>query len=98
MLSLVAEIPGYLQGLNPLSIEAVTRRLRRILNQPVSLDKLRRASDEWEVQVTEAVEKDEELAARVRKLEQQYDNVLIGRPVKEEEESEEETEEEAEDE
>jgi proteasome assembly chaperone (PAC2) family protein len=78
MLSLVAEIPGYLQGINPLSIEAVTRRLAKILNQPVDLDALRRASTEWEIQVTEAVEKDANLAATVRKLEEQYDNELIG--------------------
>ena len=36
MASLVAEIPGYLQGRNPMSIEAVTRRLRlaRLLDHP----------------------------------------------------------------
>ena len=78
MLTLVAEIPGYLQGLNPLSIEAVTRRLARILNVPIDLDSLRRASDEWEVQVTQAVEKDAELAETVKKLEERYDNELIG--------------------
>jgi proteasome assembly chaperone (PAC2) family protein len=78
MMSLVAEIPGYLQGVNPLSIEAVTRRLGRILNLPVELDALRRVSDEWEVQVSQAVEKDPELAETVKKLEEQYDNELIG--------------------
>lgn len=78
MVSLVAEIPGYLQGLNPLSIEVVTRRLARILNQPVDLDALRKASNEWELKVSEAVEKDSELADTVRKLEEQYDNELIG--------------------
>ena len=31
MVSLVAEIPGYLQGRNPMCIEAVTRRLAKIL-------------------------------------------------------------------
>jgi len=77
MLSLVAEIPGYLQGTNPLSIEAVTRRLARILNIPVDLDALRRASNEWEVQVSQAVEQDSELAETVRKLEEQYDDELI---------------------
>ncbi len=77
MLSIAAEIPGYLQGANPLSIEAVTRRLSRILNVTVDLDKLRAASNEWEVQVSEAVEKDEDLAETVRKLEEQYDNELI---------------------
>ena len=94
MISLVAEIPGYLQGLNPLSIEAVTRRLARILNVPLDLADLRTASNEWEVQVTEAVEKDEDLAGTVRKLEEQYDNELIGRPTEEEEEEGEEAEDE----
>jgi proteasome assembly chaperone (PAC2) family protein len=77
MLSLVAEIPGYLEGLNPLSIEAVTRRLSKILGEPVDIDALRKGSDEWELQVTQAVEKDSELAETVRKLEEQYDNELI---------------------
>ena len=79
MFSLVSEIPGYLQGLNPLSIEAVTRRLSRILNVQVDMDMLRRASNDWEVQVSHAVEKDQELADTVRKLEEQYDNELIGK-------------------
>jgi len=79
MMSLVAEIPGYLQGENPLSIEAVTRRLARILNEPIDVDGLRRASDQWEVQVTKAVEQDVELAETVKKLEEQYDNELIGK-------------------
>lgn len=77
MLSIAVEIPGYLQGMNPLSIEAVTRRLARLLNLQVDFDKLRTMSNEWEVQVTEAVEKDDELAETVRKLEEEYDNELI---------------------
>lgn len=77
MINLSAEIPGYLEGLNPLSIEAVTRRLGRMLNVPVEVDVLRRASNEWEVEVTQAVEKDSDLAETVRKLEEQYDNELI---------------------
>lgn len=78
MLSLVAEIPGYLQGINPLSIEAVTRRLSRLLNLPVDLNSLRAASNDWEVEVSEAVAKDDKMAATVRKLEEEYDNQLIG--------------------
>ena len=77
MLSIAAEIPGYLQGANPLSIEAVARRLARILNVPVDLARLREASTEWELKVTEAVEKDDDLARTVRKLEEQYDNELL---------------------
>lgn len=77
MLSLVAEIPGYLQGVNPLSIEAVSRRLAKILNVPVDLDAMRELSNAWEAEVSEAVQKDEDLAATVKRLEEQYDNDLL---------------------
>jgi proteasome assembly chaperone (PAC2) family protein len=77
MISIAAEIPGYLQGINPLSIEAVTKRLAGILDLEVDFAALRQASTEWELKVTEAVEEDEELAHRVRKLEEEYDNELI---------------------
>jgi proteasome assembly chaperone (PAC2) family protein len=77
MISLVAEIPGYLQGTNPLSIEAITRRLARMLKLPMDLDTLRAASTEWELQVSSAVEQDKDLAAKVRQLEEEYDNDLL---------------------
>ena len=77
MISFVAEIPSYLQGTNPLSIEAITRRLAAALNQPIDLDALREASNEWESRVTAAVQKDDELAQTIRKLEEEYDNALI---------------------
>ena len=80
MISIAAEIPGYLQGTNPLSIEAVTRRLGRLLGLPINLAELRNASTAWELQVTDAIEKDEDLAKTVRQLEEQYDNDLIGAP------------------
>jgi proteasome assembly chaperone (PAC2) family protein len=77
MTSLVAEIPGYLQGPNPMSIEAVTRRLAKILKLPLDLDSLRAASTQWELQISSAVEQNEELAAKVRQLEQEYDDGLL---------------------
>lgn len=77
MISIAVEIPGYLQGPNPLSIEAVTRRLSKMLNLQVDFGRLRKMSTRWELEVTEAVEKDEELAETVKKLEEQYDNELI---------------------
>ena len=77
MISFVAEIPSYLQGINPLSIEAIARRLASALDQPIDLDALREASNEWEARVTAAVQKDDELAETIRKLEDEYDNELI---------------------
>lgn len=77
MVSLVAEIPSYLQGTNPLSIEAVTRRLAKILKLPLDLASLRAASTEWELQVSSIVEEDKDLAKTVRELEEAYDNELL---------------------
>lgn len=77
MISIAAEIPGYLQGVNPTCIAAVVRRLAVILDMAIDVSPLRRASTEWELKVSEAVEQNEELAATVRKLEEQYDNELI---------------------
>jgi proteasome assembly chaperone (PAC2) family protein len=77
MFSLVAEIPGYLQGTNPLSIEAVTRRLAKMLSLPLELASLRTVSNDWEFKISNLVEQDEELAQEVRKLEEQYDNELL---------------------
>jgi len=78
MINLVAEIPGYLQGINPMSIEAVARRLAKVLEVDLDLPQLRAASTKWELKVTAAVEEDEDLAAKVRELERQYDDELIG--------------------
>jgi len=79
MTSLVAEIPGYLQGRNPMSIEAVTRRLAKILQLPLNLEALRAESTEWELQVSRVVEKDKDLVKTVRQLEKAYDDELLKR-------------------
>ena len=77
MLSISAEIPGYLEGSNPLSIEAVARRIGNVLALPVDLEELRKQSTEWEAQVTDAVAKDKGLAKTIRRLENEYDNDLV---------------------
>ncbi len=77
MANIVAEIPAYLQGVNPSSIEAVTRRLAAILEIEVDLSKLRSVSNEWESRVTEAVRRDSDMAENVRKLEERYDDDLL---------------------
>lgn len=77
MVSLVAEIPSYLEGTNPSCIEAVTRRLAKMLQLPVELDSLRAASTRWEIAVSNQVEKDEEMAVLVRRLEEAYDDSLL---------------------
>jgi proteasome assembly chaperone (PAC2) family protein len=77
--SLVAEIPGYLQGRNPMSIEAVTRRLAKALKLSLDLKALRTESTEWELSISAAVEQDENMAELIHKLEQAYDDELLQR-------------------
>ncbi len=77
MASLIAEIPGYLQGANPLCIEAVTRRLAKILQLPLKLDSLRSASTDWELQISSVIENDNDLAEKVHELEKEYDTDLL---------------------
>lgn len=77
MSSIVAEIPAYVQGRNPKSIEAIMRKIAAMLSIPITLDELRVESDEWERRVTEAVQKEPELAAHVRKLEADYDDEIF---------------------
>lgn len=77
MISIVAEIPGYLQGTNPSSIEAVSRRLAKILQLPMDLESLRNASTDWELEVSKAIDENEEMAQTVRHLEEEYDNELL---------------------
>jgi len=86
MISLVAEIPSYLQGTNPACIEAVTRRLAKILKLPLDLDSLRSTSTRWELEVSNQIEQDETLAGQIRKLEEAYDNRLLEQEAKEEQE------------
>jgi predicted ATP-grasp superfamily ATP-dependent carboligase len=77
MMSLVAEIPSYVEGTNPPSITAVTKRLAGILGIQVTLAELRGASDEWESRVSAAVAKDADLAKQIRELEESYDDDLL---------------------
>jgi predicted ATP-grasp superfamily ATP-dependent carboligase len=77
MISLVAEIPSYLGGTNPVCIEAVTRQLAKILKLPLDLDSLRTASTQWELEVSSVVEQNREMAETILRLEEAYDNELL---------------------
>jgi PAC2 family len=74
---LLPEMARYLQGRNPMSIEAVTRRLAKILRLPLDLGALRAESTEWELEVSRVVERDKDLAKTVRRLEKAYDDELL---------------------
>ena len=77
MASFVAAIPAYVQGQNPKCIEAVTRRIVGILGMKIVFDDLRIVSDEFEKKLSEVVQDQPELAANIRKLEEDYDNEIF---------------------
>ena len=77
MITLVAEVPAYIQGTNPKSIEAVVRKLSAILDLPLSLDHLRVMTDTWEKRIAEALAEHEDLAGHIHKLEEDYDNEVF---------------------
>ena len=77
MASLAVEIPGYLEGPNLACLEAVARRFSHILKLSLDLDSLRAASTRWELEVSQQIDNNEEMADRVRQLEEDYDNELL---------------------
>lgn len=79
MASIAVEVPGYLNGVNPVSIEAVSRRLAPMLGLQLDMSAMRLASDDWSTQVSELVEKDTKLRKHIAKLEQAYDEELMGK-------------------
>jgi proteasome assembly chaperone (PAC2) family protein len=77
MVTLVAEIPAYIQGRNPRCIEAVARHLSALLGLQVQLDDLRTVSNAFERRLNELVAKRPELAELIRKLESDYDSEIF---------------------
>jgi predicted ATP-grasp superfamily ATP-dependent carboligase len=77
MASLVAEIPAYIQGTNPKSIEAVIRKLAAILRIEVNLREVRKLSAAWEERLNAVLEHKSDLAKYIRKLEEDYDNEVF---------------------
>lgn len=77
MLSLVAEIPAYVQGYNPRCIETTVRCVAGLLGLHVQLDDIRAAGDEFEKKVTDIAQQQEELSETITKLEEAYDEEVF---------------------
>ena len=73
MVSIVAEIPPYVEGRNVKCIEAATRKLARVLKLPIELDDLHARSEKFESSLNDTLEGRPELAEQIRKMEDDYD-------------------------
>ncbi len=78
MANLVAEIPAYIQVRNPRAIEAVIKRLVRILDLDIDLSDLHRDSLEFEKNIDRALLKQPVLTEQIKKLEDDYDSETFG--------------------
>ncbi|UCG49578.1 MAG: PAC2 family protein [Phycisphaerales bacterium] len=77
MVSLVATIPAYVQGDNPKCIQAVTERLAGMLQLDLKLGRLRALSEEFEKKLSRLVQEQPQLAANIKKLEEDYDSEIF---------------------
>ena len=77
MVSLVAEIPAYVQGRNAKCIERLARRLAGMLGLQLHLDELRASGEEFERKLNDIVKDNEELARSIEKLEADYDSEIF---------------------
>jgi len=78
MTNLVAEVPAYVQAKNPKAIEAIAKRLVRLLDLEINLDGLHRASLEFEKNIDGFVAKQPALSEEIKKLEENYDREAFG--------------------
>ena len=77
MAALVAEIPAYVQGANPICIASATRRLAAILGVQLDFAELHAVRHAFDKRLSELVAEREQLAELVRKLEGDYDNEVF---------------------
>jgi len=77
MVTLVAELPSYVQGKNVKSIEAAARKLAVIIGLPIDTTELRELSAEFETRLSAVVRERPELAELIRKMEDDYDREVL---------------------
>lgn len=72
-MSLVAEIPAYVQGKNPRCIAAMVRKLSTILDLPIDTSDLNDESREFEKRLNETIRLQPGLADQIRSIERDFD-------------------------
>ncbi|MCS7242840.1 MAG: PAC2 family protein [Candidatus Caldatribacterium sp.] len=78
MVNIVVEIPMYVQATNPKGIRAALRVLLPLLGISLPLDDLDTLCDEFEQNIDKLVANRPDLAEQIRKLEENYDQEILG--------------------
>jgi len=77
MISLVAEIPAYVQGYNPRCVEAAVRHVGALLGLQLPLGDLRNMSEEFEKRLDVLIAEQPELLEKIKLLEADYDDQVF---------------------
>lgn len=77
MAVMVATVPAYVQGNNPMALEAVIRRFRKILGIDIDINELVQLGEAFQEKIEEVVSNEPELAENIHKLEENYDNEVF---------------------
>jgi len=73
----VVAVPAYVQGNNPMALEAVIRCLKRILGLQIDINELVQLGEAFQDKIEEVVKNEPELAENIQKLEENYDNEVF---------------------
>ncbi len=74
MVTLIAEVPAYVQGYNPKCIATAAKCIGKFLQTHVEIKDLRKVGDKFEKKLNKLIEDQPELAENIKKLEEDYDN------------------------
>ncbi len=77
MVTVVAEVPAYVQGRNIRCIEAATRKLASMLDVSVDYDELEAMGERFDMMLAKLLEERPELAEYIRKMEDDYDREIL---------------------
>jgi len=75
--TMIAEIPPYIQGMNPRCIETMVKLLGRLLNLSLRVDDLHNAVTVFDRMIGELMDKQEGLAEKIHEMEKKYDDAAF---------------------
>jgi predicted ATP-grasp superfamily ATP-dependent carboligase len=79
MISLIAEIPAYVEGYNPRGIETMTRCIARLCGLRLDMGTMKATSVEFERKLTDIVKNQPELFEKIKELETEFDRNAFNR-------------------
>jgi predicted ATP-grasp superfamily ATP-dependent carboligase len=74
---MVSTVPAYVQGNNPMAVEAIIKYMKKILALEINIKDIIQLGKAFQDKINEVVQTQPELAENIQKLEQNYDNEVF---------------------